>query len=258
MQPADSLPVGIFRIALTGKDGQGLYAIVDEEDYDWLSMLTFSGHLRGRTVYAKTVLKVDGRRRKFALHRLIMQWYSEESIGGYEVDHINGNALDNRKENLRLACRGEQMRNTPRRQNKTSSRYKGVFKDGTNYRVTIRKDGIHYNCGHYKDERIAAIVYNLKARELFGEYARLNDVNSTVEEEAQVSALMHDAKRREGCSSRYRGVSISHGKTWRAAININGRSVKLGTFHTEEEAALAYNEAAIKHHGDKARLNVVP
>ncbi|MGE0528074.1 MAG: AP2 domain-containing protein [Bdellovibrionales bacterium] len=65
-------------------------------------------------------------------------------------------------------------------------------------------------------------------------------------------------KKRHQTSSVYKGVSFSKvdGK-WRAGIEINGRSLNLGHFETEEEAALAYNRAALKYFGDLAYQNVV-
>lgn len=231
--------------------------LVDEEDYEWMSMLTFQGHKRGRTVYAKATFVIDGKRTKVAMHRLIMEWYMGP-LGDQEIDHWNGHGWDNRKENLRVVDRCANTRNRRKCLQKTSSQYKGVFKDGETYRVIINRN----NLGHYVDERDAAIVYNLSAQELFGEYAALNDVGMTAEDEIRVRALMNNPKRRHArngpYSSLYRGVSVSHGKAWRAAIYVNGKSVKLGSFSTEEAAARAYNEAALKQFGSKARLNVIP
>jgi hypothetical protein len=61
-----------------------------------------------------------------------------------------------------------------------------------------------------------------------------------------------------GGASRYKGVWF-HGqcKAWCAEIGADGRKVKLGLFSTEEAAALAYNEAAKKLHGEFAYLNEV-
>lgn len=247
----------MYKIALRGKDGLGKYALVDEEDYEWLSSFAFQGHLKGKTLYAKTTLVIDGVRRKMSLHRMIMEWYYGD-LGDFEVDHIDGDALNNKKDNLRLVTHKENMRNIRRRQTKTSSKYKGVFKEGSTYRVMIRCEEKLFHFGHYRLETDAAVVYNIKAKELFGDYACLNDIETSPEEMNRIIALMNDPKRREGYTSHYRGVSLSHGKAWRAAIGVNGRDIKLGSFKTQEEAALAYNEAATKHLGDKARLNVIP
>lgn len=62
---------------------------------------------------------------------------------------------------------------------------------------------------------------------------------------------------RPNSSSRYLGVALNKGKYWQADIYINGRSKYLGCFKTEAEAALCYNEAAKKHHGEFANLNII-
>jgi hypothetical protein len=57
-------------------------------------------------------------------------------------------------------------------------------------------------------------------------------------------------------TSEYKGVSWSkHSKCWEAAINANGKSIKLGHFDLEHEAAHAYNIAALKFHEGYAKLN---
>lgn len=65
-------------------------------------------------------------------------------------------------------------------------------------------------------------------------------------------------KKRINASSSYRGVSYSKadGK-WRAGIEVDGRSINLGHFDSEDDAAVAYNQAARKHFGDMAYQNQV-
>jgi hypothetical protein len=61
--------------------------------------------------------------------------------------------------------------------------------------------------------------------------------------------------------TQYKGISLAHpdypNSKWRAEITANGKRIHLGTFDTEREAALAYNEAALKYHGEFAHLNKI-
>ncbi len=60
----------------------------------------------------------------------------------------------------------------------------------------------------------------------------------------------------EPCSSRFKGVSFNKEKNkWTARARLNGNLTHLGYFKAEEDAAIAYNEFAIKHHGEFALLN---
>lgn len=62
---------------------------------------------------------------------------------------------------------------------------------------------------------------------------------------------------KKNSSSKYLGVNFKNGKYWQANIRINGKKTYLGYFKTEEDAALAYNEAAKIHHGEFANLNII-
>ena len=65
-------------------------------------------------------------------------------------------------------------------------------------------------------------------------------------------------KKRTATSSRYRGVSFSsRDKKWRAAIEVDGRTINLGHFKSEAQAALVYNRAAREHFGKMAYQNEV-
>jgi len=55
---------------------------------------------------------------------------------------------------------------------------------------------------------------------------------------------------------KYKGVS-KNTRGYQARIRIKGKQIHLGTFATQEEAASRYNQAALKHHGEFARLNVI-
>lgn len=60
-----------------------------------------------------------------------------------------------------------------------------------------------------------------------------------------------------GASSKYLGVYVKNEPSWIATINIDGKQHHLGSFKTEESAALAYNEMAKIHYGEFANLNII-
>lgn len=121
--------------------------------------------------YANT-LDPDGRPTTIKMHRLIM-----DAGPGEEVDHVNGNGLDNRRSNLRIATRSQNARNSMSRGG--SSRFKGVYwypyKDGRpRWRAQIRVGGKRKSLGYFDDEIEAARAYDEKMRSLpdaeFGRY----------------------------------------------------------------------------------------
>lgn len=115
--------------------------------------------------------RIDGRRYKN--HRLIYLFFT----GNLPkiLDHINGIRTDNRIENLRKCTFSQNNMNVKRRKNNRSG-YKGVFfkKEKKRYvaQIRINKTAIHLGCFDTAEE--AALVYDKKAKELFGEFAVLN------------------------------------------------------------------------------------
>lgn len=105
------------------------------------------------------------------LHRLIMN-----AKKGEIVDHINRNTLDNRKENLRICSNMQNTWNAGSR--KGLSKYKGVtyIRRSNKWGASIGCNGKRISLGHFELERDAALAYNAKAVELFGEFACLNVV----------------------------------------------------------------------------------
>ena len=110
-------------------------------------------------------------------HRLLMEIHHPElrDNPNLQVDHINGNRLDNRKENLRLVTPQQNNMNRKPLKNSTS-KYKGVFwdKNRNKWLVLIMIGDKSRYLGRYQDEREAALAYDKAAKKLFGEYAHLN------------------------------------------------------------------------------------
>ena len=135
---------------------------IDEEDFDLVKQNIW--HLtNGYVVTSKG-------RKEFRLHRLIMH-----TPDGMQTDHINGDILDNRKENLRVCTQNQNLYNQKKRANK-SSKYKGVYlhKLANKWMAYIDKDRKRTYLGLFVEEWEAASAYNAKAIEIYGEYARLN------------------------------------------------------------------------------------
>jgi len=155
---------------------QGKVALVDDGDfeivnkYNWFFSPTGTGYAH-HTVYMgykKSPTAIQ-------MHRLIMA-----PPEGMFVDHINHDTLDNRRQNLRLCTRTENLRNQKgykRRVNLELEGIKGVGKTKWGgYVATIYRDGKNRSLGTYKTIPEAAEAYNKAAREHHGAFAVLNEV----------------------------------------------------------------------------------
>lgn len=140
-------------------------AAVDEEDYAKLSGRTWYVSKRSGAFYVQS----DSPTRVY-MHRVIMDCPDD-----MEVDHIDGNGLNNCKFNLRV-CAHQQNCQSTKKQIGTTSIYKGVSwnKRDKFWEAYIKKDRIRYRLGYYKEEVTAAERYDLIALLLFGEFAKLN------------------------------------------------------------------------------------
>jgi hypothetical protein len=150
---------------------QGLKAIVDDADFEWASAIRWFPLYNGTTTYAISGYPVmRGGCVSRRLHRLIL-----EAPAGVHVDHENGDGLDNRRSNLRLATRSQNAHNMHRLPRNTSG-FKGVSYQKTNrkWRAQIQCGERTYHLGYHATPEEAARAYDAKARELFGEYARTN------------------------------------------------------------------------------------
>lgn len=149
---------------------QGKFVLVDDEDYDYMNQWGWYAHKQGNTFYAKRIIRENNHVIMVHMHREIVQCPE-----GKYVDHINGNGLDNRKENLRICNKAENGRNRPKQIN-NSSGYKGVGwdKEKSRWRAQIMVNQKNKFIGRYDTKEDAAKAYDQEAKRLFGEFAYLN------------------------------------------------------------------------------------
>lgn len=240
------------RIKLRDKD---LYVIVDDGDYDWLKSIGEWGHLKNKSTdgYARITDNVN--KKALLMHRVIMEKYHGTSE--LDVDHINHNSLDNRKQNLRYGTRSQNNMNQSRNKEKNySSKYKGVtfIRRGKRWCTQVKNNKNKF-FAFFTHEIDAAIAYDIYARKFFGEFACINFPNIKQSEIDRVNKMINNPKKLNGLSI-YRGVSKAKNK-WRARIRKDGKDFIIGFFYTEEEAALAYNKEAQIIRGEKAKLNII-
>jgi hypothetical protein len=153
---------------------QGKVALLDAEDFEWLSQWKWSArrHHRRTLWYAvRGVQLADGRHTTVQLHRQIL-----DAPVHLQVDHIDGNGLNNRRGNLRLATAAQNARN--RRVISGTSGFKGVHfhKRDRRWRADIEVDRKTVCLGYFHTPEEAADAYDAAALEHFGEFACTNEM----------------------------------------------------------------------------------
>ncbi len=220
----------------------GKFALVDLIDADLADVKWF---LRGGR-YAGRRTEKNGKGKHIAMHHIILERKLGRPITkGIVVDHINGDGLDNRRENLREATRAQNMRNLRLRSDNTSQ-YKGVRRLDAHIWVA-RVNG--QTVGYFDTALDASFAYDKAAVEQYGEFARLNH---PLQQVLEWTPPIRQFGRKS--ASGYHGVQAC-GDRWGASIAVGGRHRQLGFFDTPEEAAFAYDKAALEAYGESALLN---
>lgn len=151
-------------------------ALVDDDDYPFLS--EYKWHLRKLRSkkrshkiynYVRTCFFFLGKQYKPNISRVITN-----APIGFDVDHKNGDGLDNRKINLRVATRTENARNSAKPKRFVTSKFKGVAKERGRWRARIYDGKKRQHLGLFKIAKEAAVAYDAAARKLFGLFARTN------------------------------------------------------------------------------------
>lgn len=150
-------------------------AIVDDIDKD-LSGFKWTAFYDHTTDGYYATRKVLGKHQK--MHRIILsRMLGRDLLRSEQVDHIDRNSLNNRRNNLRLANNVENSRNRGIRSDNKSG-YKGVSWSTRQEQwvATIGHSGGNKHLGYFDDVKEAARAYNEKALEIFGDFAVLNEI----------------------------------------------------------------------------------
>jgi HNH endonuclease len=153
---------------------RGLSAQIDEGDYSDLSQFNWFvwvPHNAKHLTYAvRKIRKSDGSYSKELMHRRILK-----AEPGSTVDHRNGDTLDNRRTNLRFVTASQNSANS-RKHKDGSSGFRGVTWHCGNkkWQASVQFQKKRVYVGNFDDKKKAALAYNKKAKELHGDYAKLN------------------------------------------------------------------------------------
>ena len=143
--------------------------LVDTEDYERVNQWNWVAHwaTSTKTFYAQR----EGDSGNVFMHRFIMN-----PPEGQQIDHIDGNTLDNRKANLRLCTHAENTKNKKKRNGK---QFIGIHfeKSSGKWRAEIMSNYKTTFLGRYNTAEAAAKARDEAAKELHGEFASLNFPN---------------------------------------------------------------------------------
>lgn len=168
-QVAEPQPNSIRLIPLT----QGQYAIVDAVDYERISQWKwFADYDKTCDIfYAKRRVNVNGKISHRRMHREVLP------CDAPQIDHRDGNGLNNRRSNLRPCTSAQNTYNTKSRLHGKSI-FKGISPlERGRWRATICVSYKKHHLGCYGTQEDAARAYDAAAKKYFGEFARLNFPN---------------------------------------------------------------------------------
>lgn len=150
---------------------RGYTALVDDADWPFLSLRKWTACVKpSGNVYAVSYFRENGKVKVLRMHTLVSGISSLQ-----EIDHVDGNTLNNQSRNLRACSRSENCRNT-RNHLDAFCKYKGVdfHRASKSFRARIYVLGERIHLGLFDKELDAAHAYDSAALKYFGEFARIN------------------------------------------------------------------------------------
>lgn len=148
---------------------RGQFALVDDSDFEWLNQYKWIAHLGSfGKFYVLRRPGPRGNRETIRMHRLICG-----ATEGEQVDHKNGDTLDNRRSNLRSCSAAQNGWNRCVQRNNTSG-FKGVtwHKRISMWQARIRIFSRRVHLGYFLTASAAGQAYKIAARKYHGKFAR--------------------------------------------------------------------------------------
>lgn len=183
-------------IKLSGIHGAGKYTKVSDEDYEYLNQWKWNigpPKPKQKQYVHRSIHITNTKCSALKIHRVIMN-VTDPAI---QIDHIDGDPLNNQRENLRIATHSQNQANKKKARSNTTSQYKGVSKAQIRgWHVMCVKEGKIYT-KHCKTEIDAALWYNEKAKELHGEFAYMNEITEDdMRKNEEHKVMLNQAKRK--------------------------------------------------------------
>jgi hypothetical protein len=148
---------------------RGFEATIDASDAPIVAGNNWFAIVCKRTVYAGRSVLVEGKMITVMMHRVILRAPQD-----MHVDHIDGDGLNNRRLNMRLATRAENNRNARRRIDNMSG-FKGVHwhaRDNA-WQAQINFDGLVKYLGAFRTAEAAHAAYGEASKRLHGKFGRV-------------------------------------------------------------------------------------
>lgn len=148
---------------------QNKVAVVDDEDFEQLNQYKWYAHKQSNNCYASRTIRLNKRKITIKMHREVLN-----AGNGISVDHINGNGLDNRKENIRLCTTQQNAFNRKHPHPKNKLKTKGVrwHNGARKFIAKIKINGKKIHLGYFNVLGDADSAYRFAEEKYFGEFAR--------------------------------------------------------------------------------------